>query len=223
MDVETEKATGSEGEGGPRDGTLSGPPAAASVPPASGEHEGGEFCGPRGLPAPGWPPPPDRGGGTGEGQGPQVSQDSTDPDEAEPEWWAAYLARRAEWSAGKVANARETAEKLMFRLMQASNAPDIYKASNILDEIRHALEPRATIVELADALDAAVAERDKLRAELDVLLNLIVQPWTRDGDGGGDGDSAQLWKVNLAWWETATSREEGVAMVRTAAGLEAKP
>jgi hypothetical protein len=36
------KATGGEGEGGPRDGTLSGPPAAASVPPASGEHEGGE-------------------------------------------------------------------------------------------------------------------------------------------------------------------------------------
>jgi hypothetical protein len=61
------------------------------------------------------------------------------------------------------------------------------------------------------------AERDKLRAELDALMALIVQPWARDGDG------AQLWKVNLAWWETATSREEGVAMVRKAAGLEAKP
>jgi hypothetical protein len=71
--------------------------------------------------------------------------------------------------------------------------------------------------------DAAVrlvelsAERDKARAERDALMNLIVQPWARDGDG------AQLWKVNLAWWETATSREEGVAMVRKAAGLEAKP
>jgi hypothetical protein len=61
------KATGGEGDGGPRDGTLCGPPAAASMPPASGEHEGSEVCGPRGLPAPGWPPSPDRGGGAGAG------------------------------------------------------------------------------------------------------------------------------------------------------------
>jgi hypothetical protein len=71
--------------------------------------------------------------------------------------------------------------------------------------------------------EIAEAERDKARAEADALLNLIVQPWTRDGDGGGDGNSTQLWKVNLAWWDTATSREEGVAMVRKAAGLEAQP
>jgi hypothetical protein len=61
------KATGGQGNGGARDGTLSGPPAAASVPPACGEHEGIEVRGPRGLPAPGWPPPPDRGGGAGAG------------------------------------------------------------------------------------------------------------------------------------------------------------
>jgi hypothetical protein len=83
--------------------------------------------------------------------------------------------------------------------------------------------PLAQVEVLVNEIRGLRAQLSATVAERDALMSLIVQPWARDGDGGGDGNSTQLWKVNLAWWDTATSREEGVAMVRKAAGLEAKP
>lgn len=58
-----------------------------------------------------------------------------------------------------------------------------------------------------EALRRRVAE---LEADRTDLLNLVIQPWTRDGDG------AKLFKVNLAWWDTASSRKEATMWVRDA-------
>jgi hypothetical protein len=76
---------------------------------------------------------------------------------------------------------------------------------------------RGIIEELVAGVDSLSAQLSACLAERDALMNLVVQPWARDGDG------AQLWKVNLAGWRTITSREEGMAMVRTAAGLDPDP
>jgi hypothetical protein len=59
-----------------------------------------------------------------------------------------------------------------------------------------------------DAGRELLAEIDRLNQERDDLLSLIVQPWLRDGDG------AHLFKVNIAWWDTAQNREEAIGMVR---------
>lgn len=58
--------------------------------------------------------------------------------------------------------------------------------------------------------DEAADEMDRLRAQYADLLSVVVQPWTRDGDG------AKLFKVNLAWWETAKTREEAEEIVEEA-------
>lgn len=50
-------------------------------------------------------------------------------------------------------------------------------------------------------------------AERDALMDLIVQPWTREGDG------KQLWKIHLAWWDTEDTKEKAYARVREAAKL----
>lgn len=59
-------------------------------------------------------------------------------------------------------------------------------------------------------LAAALAERD-------ALMDLIVQPWTREGDG------KSMWKIYLAWWDSDDTREGAVARVRAAAKLDPKP
>jgi hypothetical protein len=53
---------------------------------------------------------------------------------------------------------------------------------------------------------------EEVERQRDALLSLIVQPWTRD-------DGAELFKINLAWQDTAETREEAVALVFKAAGL----
>jgi cell division protein FtsB len=113
MDVETEKvpntlaagikATGGEGEG--EGATFSGPPAAASVPPASGEHEGGEVREGSGiLPSLGWQgatAPPDRGGGAGAGHGepePKADDDSTPTPDQDIQSYRARLESEGHWT-----------------------------------------------------------------------------------------------------------------------------
>ena len=57
------------------------------------------------------------------------------------------------------------------------------------------------------AMRGLCEENARLQAKYADLLNLVIQPWTRDGDG------AKLWKVNLSWTDTTKTREEAVAMV----------
>jgi cell division protein FtsB len=240
------KATGGEERGSPgdpggaRDGTLSGPPAAASMPPASGEHEGGEVREGSGiLPSLGWqgaaPPPSTEGGAGGTTTPDQDIQSYRARLESEghrlvaAKHYRSVLNRVAnsvgavpialgEMGVEHIAEGAESLSRYRDQLEEINSALTIdrtgmaaWAASHEHHEEHHQREK-----ELEAEIERLEAERDTLRAERDALLNLIVQPWARDGDG------AQLWKVNLAWWETATSREEGVAMVRRAAGLEAK-
>ena len=58
-----------------------------------------------------------------------------------------------------------------------------------------------------DDYDDFKAKHDALKAKYDDLMRAIVQPWTRDGDG------AKLYKINVAWWDTAKTEADGIAMV----------
>ncbi len=69
----------------------------------------------------------------------------------------------------------------------------------------------------ADRIEQQANRIDQLTRERDSLLDLIVQPWTREGDG------KKLWKIYLSWWDTARTRDEGVAMVWEAASRVKKP
>lgn len=48
-----------------------------------------------------------------------------------------------------------------------------------------------------------------LEDELAGLMSLVVEPWTRE-------DGAELWKINLAWWDTAATKDEAEFRVRQA-------
>jgi hypothetical protein len=211
------KATGGQGEDGARDGTLSGPPAAVSMPPASGEHEGGEVREGSGiLPFL---------GGIGEGLGrepaprPEPATQSRDTRDtlaladvaAMDESARAYYANLGKMAVDRIE------EVLDDGLLNGGPKDHVANVAYLIPDGLDALIALARRNRGGGTGDEATETIERLRAERDALMALIVQPWARDGDG------VQLWKVNLAWWETATSREEGVAMVRKAAGLEAKP
>lgn len=84
--------------------------------------------------------------------------------------------------------------------------------------------PRDSIGELCsrcevERLGRELAEARGVVARLTLenagLWATVVQPWTREPDG------AKLWKVNLAWFDTAKTEEAARAMVRESRAYQA--
>jgi hypothetical protein len=92
-----------------------------------------------------------------------------------------------------------------LRMLLATHERDLQDAAGEL--MIPIPEPGTSAAKLLSANALMRAERDAAVERYNYLLNVVIQPWTRDGDG------TKLFKVNLAWFDTAATREEAVAMV----------